>query len=119
MAQRNYWERGANAYFSLGFFSFFRGGGTGASVLAPSFSFLITFLITFFLGASVASGVFGLGSVFAETEDSIKAAVEGFGLTPIWASETESTGGEGASGSWTERRERGAAGTRPGAGAGV
>lgn len=119
MAQRNYRERGADAYFSLGFFSFFLGGGTGASVLAPSFSFLITFLTTFFLGASVASRVSGLGSVFVETEDSIRAAVEGFGLMPICASETESAGGEGTSGSWTERRERGAAGARPGAGAGV
>lgn len=58
---------------------------------------LTTFFTIFFLGASVSA----LGSAF-ETEDSIWAAVDALGFTPIWESET---GGVGTSGVWTERRE--------------
>uniref|UniRef100_S4PTG8 Uncharacterized protein n=1 Tax=Pararge aegeria TaxID=116150 RepID=S4PTG8_9NEOP len=90
----------------MGFFSFLRGGGTGASPLVPSLSFLTIFLTTFFLGGSAVlgdSGVEGAESVF--TEDSIWAAVLGLDLMPICESETAPTGGVGTVGSWTERRE--------------
>lgn len=123
----------ASAHFSLGFFSFLRGGGTGASP-----SFFATFFTTFFLGAaslgasavvgvSGATGVSGVAGVVgvagaslgvsagSETEDSIWAAVVDLplGLTPICASETAPTGGVGSSGFSTERR------LSAGAGAGV
>lgn len=91
MAQRNI--RDASAYLSFGFFSFFRGGGTGASPLdAASFSFFTTFFTSFFFGASTSdgveggdTGVWGVDSVFTETEDSICAAILGFafGFIPI------------------------------------
>lgn len=136
MAQRNYRERVATAHFSLGFFSFLRGGGTGASPpAAPSLSFFTTFFTIFFLGASDgglgwagdgavvgvagvsgAVGASGVGGVTVSViEDSICAAVVdlplGGTLTPICASDTAPTGGVGTSGSSTARREfSGAAG---------
>lgn len=64
------------AHLSLGFFSFLRGGGTGAS---PLVSFLTAFFTNFFLGVDCASD----SDVTSETEDSICEAIVGFGLTPI------------------------------------
>lgn len=113
MAQRNYRERGAGAHFSLGFFSFLRGGGTGTSAPALAPSFFTTFFTTFFLGAAsgaagaASAGVDGADSTFSVTEDSICAAVVDLplvGLTPICARDTAPTGGVGTSGSSTERR---------------
>lgn len=70
MAQRNYRERVADAHFSLGFFSFLRGGGTGASAPVALASFFTTFLTTFFLGTSAegTAGSFATLDDFASTE---------------------------------------------------
>lgn len=113
MAQRNYRERVARAHFSLGFFSFLRGGGTGASApAAPAApSFFTTFLTTFFLGASAAgagagdvgvagaAGEVGVAGGVSVIDDSICAAMEDLplagALTPICASETAPTGDVG------------------------
>lgn len=90
-------ERGAGAHFSLGCFSFLRGGGTGASAPAAAVSFFTTFLTIFFLGGSAGAGAES-GDAVAPTDDSILAAVDVLSLvlTPIWASDT---GGVGTSGS--------------------
>lgn len=106
MAQRNYKNK-TRAHFSLGFFSFLRGGGTGASAPLAAPASFFTFLTIFFLGASFGGSVGVAGSLLSETEDSIWAAVVGlaFGaLTPICSSETAPTGGVGTSGSSTESR---------------
>lgn len=83
-----------SAHFSLGFFSFLRGGGTGASapVAAASLSFFTTFLTSFFFGGS--AGVFAAA---AATDDSIRAAMVSLGFTPICAKDTAPTGGVGTS----------------------
>lgn len=138
MAQRNCWERGANAHFSLGFFSFFRGGGTGASA-PPAPSFFTTFFTTFFLGvsagaagvvgtagvpvATLALGGAGVDSVFSVIDDSIWAAVDAFpfpDFTPICARDTAATGGVGTCGSSAARRvSSGGAGGSAAAGEGA
>lgn len=116
MAQRTEKKLGARAHYSLGFFSFLRGGGTGVSPPVAD-TFFTTFLTTFFLGTSagavsvfwvvVSVGVEVVDSGFSDTEDSIWAAVVVFPfvLTPVWVRDTAPTGGVGTTGSSTKRRE--------------
>lgn len=90
-----------------------RGGGTGASApAAPAESFLVDFFTNFFLGNSVGvagSGVAGVSASVTDStlsliDDSICAAIDGLGLTPICARETGPAGGVAGTGSSTERR---------------
>lgn len=71
---------GTRNHYSLGFFSFFRGGGTGVSPPVAD-TFFTTFLTTFFFGTSSGAvsvflvvGSVGVGvtdSDFSDNEDSI------------------------------------------------